>query len=158
MDEFDNFGSVVVQMSLIVVIKSDLAFPVLQLANVNTSRLSVLLQEVDQVREVVSQVLRLFQLAEEVFLVLLFFVVSYLGVFLLALGDFDARGMSLFLVGNQLELLLSLDWWGDVRHMLQQASVTEITYLAILSLLLSVVEEVLSEILLRLHRFGLECL
>lgn len=70
MDKLDNLRCIVVQMSLVVSIDGNLELWVLQASDVDSCGFRVFLDEVDEARQVVSQVLRLLQSLEEVSLAL----------------------------------------------------------------------------------------
>ena len=107
-DKLDHLGESGVFVCLVVSVDGDLLLGVLEAANVNASGASVLLQELHESREVVSQVLRLLEAAEERFLVILLIIDDLLLLSLLTLLDFAASVVARLLVGDLLKLLLPL--------------------------------------------------
>lgn len=95
-------------MGLVVSIDSDLPLRVLKTAYIDTSGARVLLQELHESRQVVSQVFRLLKVTEERLFVLLLIVDNLLLLSLLALLNLAASVVAGLFVGDLLKLFLPL--------------------------------------------------
>ena len=100
---YDHF-SLVVKMSFVVVINFNLALGVLKSANIDTCRSRVLLQEVDETRQVVRQVLGSLQLRKEVCLVFFFLLGSLDLLLRTSLIKCYSLSITFFLVHDGLKL------------------------------------------------------
>ena len=107
-NELDNLRLVVVKVSLVISVYSDLTLWVLELAKVDASCSCVLLEEVDEVWQVVIEILGLLKLVVEGLFVLILFSNSVVLVLLAHLLDLLSDFVHLLFLFDGLELFFSL--------------------------------------------------